>query len=129
MGDLGRRYAPRLVELGFGDLMCLLRLDDEDLEDILMHEYANNISLMLISIIAIIPLIFLIWFFHSPVLVPHLAMPKFLWPKFEPSVSKMSDFESVFAFRLFPHQFRVPDMSCFVLASQFEVMCQTTHFV
>jgi hypothetical protein len=39
MGDLGRRYAPRLVELGFGDLMRLLRLDDEDLEDILMHEY------------------------------------------------------------------------------------------
>jgi hypothetical protein len=39
MGELGRRYAPRLVELGFGDLMLMLRMDDEDLEDVLLNQY------------------------------------------------------------------------------------------
>eukprot|EP00455_Lapot_gusevi_P037579 TRINITY_DN4213_c0_g1_i3.p1 TRINITY_DN4213_c0_g1~~TRINITY_DN4213_c0_g1_i3.p1 ORF type:complete len:274 (-),score=75.97 TRINITY_DN4213_c0_g1_i3:87-878(-) len=38
MGELGQLYSSRLIELGYGDLTRLLRMSDDDLYDILVHQ-------------------------------------------------------------------------------------------
>jgi hypothetical protein len=51
MGELGQRYAPKLLEIGFCDLVTLLRMDDDDLQEMLEQqvEMPNGLARLFVA--------------------------------------------------------------------------------